>query len=433
VNITQVNITLPTNFTFNLSSDGTNASDVVLVNFTNITGNILIWTNDTFQFYLLNETNTTTFWFNASASYPGTYEINISVMNTTDTYGLATNISVEVNDTTAPNASFGTNPINVTNASTTGVTFDLKCSDGYAVNDIEFWGNFSSGTWALNQTNATNVANDSFWNVSLNLSDGRYIWGVYCDDSAGNSDWTDTNRTLIVDTTDPAPSASCTASTLSKGSALTCSCSATDATSGVNASATTAGSTPDTSNTGTFTYTCSATDYSGNSASSTFTYAISGSGGGASSGSTSFYTQGTFIVSDQQFKDSFTKELSKKQRFKLKVGYETHHVGVVDLTTSTATINISSDPQQIILTVGDERKVEVNNDKYYDVLVTLNSIDNNKANITIKSINELITDEQVSEEQQNQEASEELKDIEAPGEPPIDTESNLLWLWILIQ
>ena len=138
MNITQVNITLPSNFTFNLSSNGTNASNLMLVNFTNITGNILIWTNDTLQYNLINGSNATTFWFNASASYPGTYGINISVMNTSGTYGLATNLSVTVNDITNPNASFGTNPINVTNASTTGVTFNLKCSDGYAVNDIEF-------------------------------------------------------------------------------------------------------------------------------------------------------------------------------------------------------------------------------------------------------------------------------------------------------
>ena len=45
VNITQVNITLHSNFTFNLTSNGTNASDLMFVNFTNITGNILIWTN----------------------------------------------------------------------------------------------------------------------------------------------------------------------------------------------------------------------------------------------------------------------------------------------------------------------------------------------------------------------------------------------------
>jgi len=86
VNITQVNITLPNNFTFVSGTNGTNASNVVLVNFTNITGRVLIWTNSTSQFYLLNGTNTTRFWFNATASYPGTYNFTISVMNATNTY-----------------------------------------------------------------------------------------------------------------------------------------------------------------------------------------------------------------------------------------------------------------------------------------------------------------------------------------------------------
>lgn len=428
MNITGVNITLPSNFTFVAGTNGTNASNVVLVNFTNITGGVLIWTNTTTQFYLLNNTNTTLFWFNATASYPGTYNLSISAMNGTSTYTNAS-IQITVNDTSSPTASFGTNPINALNASAASVNFGMKCSDGYSVNDAELWGNFS-GTWALNSTNGSMV-NNTFWNVSLNLSDGRYIWGVYCNDSAAlnNTDWTDTNRTLIVDTTNPSATASCTSATISTGDSLTCTCSNSDATSGVNTS--TASSTPDTSASGSFTYTCSVEDYSGNSASSTFTYTISGGGGTSSGASSNFWTAGTFVIADSQFEESYTKELSKKQRIKVSVGYETHYIGVVDLSDSTATINITSDPQQVILTVGDERKVEVSGDDYYDILIKLNSIAAGKANITIQSINELVTEEQIVEEEQKQEASEGLKEIET-GEDVPEESKNLNWLWILI-
>lgn len=428
VNITQVNISLPSNFSFNLSSNGTNASDVVLVNFTNITGDVLIWTNDTSQFYLLNGSNTTTFWFNATASYPGTYNFSVSVMNATDTY-LNNSISITVNDTSNPTASLGTNPIEMKNASVTGVTFNLKCSDGYAANDLEFWGNWS-GSWAINQTNAS-MNNNSFWNVSLNLSDGTYLWGAYCNDSTNNSDWS-ANRTLIVDTVAPVAAATCTSSLIGRGDSITCSCSGTDNTSGINSSATSAGSTPDTSFIGVFTYSCGVSDYSGNSANNDFTYTVSGGGGvsGGSSSSSNFWTAGTFTISDEIFEESYTKELSKKQRFKVSVNSESHYIGVVDLTTSTATINITSDPQQIVLTVGDERKVEVSGDDYYDVLVKLNSIGSNKASITIQAINELVTPESTEQEQQKEDASGDLKETELGGEP--EKKGLDWWGWVII-
>ncbi|MFA5953136.1 MAG: hypothetical protein WC812_00935 [Candidatus Pacearchaeota archaeon] len=426
VNITQVNITLPANFTFSATSNGTNASNVVRANFTNITGNILIWTNSTSQFYLINGTNTTTFWFNATANYPGNYNFSVSVMNATNTY-VNNSINITVNDTTNPTASFGVNPVDVFNSSTASLTFDLKCSDGYSVNDAELWGNWS-GSWALNQTNASMV-NNTFWNVSLNLSDGFYIWGVYCNDSAINSDWTNTNRTLVVDVTNPTAVASCTASTIHTGDLITCSCSGTDATSGVNS--TSAGSTPDTSNGGTYTYTCNVIDFSGNSASSTFTYTISG-GGSSSSSTTSnnFWNKGTFFISDSQFKESFSQELSKQQRFKVNVEFESHYIGVVDLTSSTVTINVSSNPQQAVLIVGDERKFEVNGDEYYDILVKLNSINGEKANLTVQSINEFITQEQIIEEKEKEDSSKNLKDIET--EKTFNKLKGLWWLWVLI-
>ncbi|NQU84752.1 MAG: hypothetical protein HQ541_03240, partial [Mariniphaga sp.] len=66
----------------------------------------------------------------------------------------------------------------------------------------------------------------------------------------------------------------------------------------------------------------------------------------------------------------------------MKVETLNHYVGVTKLTTTTATINISSTPQEATLIVGDERMFEVSGDGYYDILVKLNSIENNRANVT---------------------------------------------------
>ena len=84
--------------------------------------------------------------------------------------------------------------------------------------------------------------------------------------------------------------------------------------------------------------------------------------------------------------------LGSKERVRLLVGNETHYVGVVGLTTTTATINVSSTKaQQAALKAGEEAKFDITDDDYYDILVKLNKITGLKANFTISSINEKVS------------------------------------------
>jgi len=191
---------------------------------------------------------------------------------------------------------------------------------------------------------------------------------------------------VFEDTTSPTISFSCSPTSVNTGTTITCSCSATDnLDSNPNVSYT---ENPSTSSAGTFTTTCTATDNAGNSDSSSISYTVSDSG---SAGTPSFYTN-TIVQDNKEFSELkiLTKELSKKQRIKIKINNEEHYIGVINLTNTTATINISSKPQQAIFNIGDEKKFEVNEDNYYDIYVKLNSIENNKANLTIKSIHEEI-------------------------------------------
>jgi cobalamin biosynthesis Mg chelatase CobN len=82
------------------------------------------------------------------------------------------------------------------------------------------------------------------------------------------------------------------------------------------------------------------------------------------------------------------KSLKKAERIRVKIGNESHYVGIVGLTSSQATINVSSDPQQAIFNIGDTKKFDVTNDNYYDISVTLNKISGTQANVTVQSINE---------------------------------------------
>jgi hypothetical protein len=113
------------------------------------------------------------------------------------------------------------------------------------------------------------------------------------------------------------------------------------------------------------------------------------SGGGGGVATISFWTN-TVTVNDSQFTDGFSKEYSARERAEITVGTEQHYVGIVSLTTSSVTINVSSSSQQAMLNIGESQKFDVNNDSYYDILVTLNSINNSIANMTILSIHDLI-------------------------------------------
>ncbi|MEM4259213.1 MAG: fibronectin type III domain-containing protein [Candidatus Pacearchaeota archaeon] len=98
----------------------------------------------------------------------------------------------------------------------------------------------------------------------------------------------------------------------------------------------------------------------------------------------------TYPITDSQFKNGTTKLLKKGYRMKVIIGGAYHYVGIVKLTSSKATINVSSTPQQAELEEGESAKFDVTGDRYYDILVTLNAVNSIAANISIKYINELM-------------------------------------------
>jgi hypothetical protein len=182
----------------------------------------------------------------------------------------------------------------------------------------------------------------------------------------------------------PTISFACSPITAIIGETITCSCSATDdVDSSPNVSYT---ANPSTTEVGTFTTTCTATDDSENSAASSVTYHVTSSGG---AGEPPFYTN-TYLMDEKEFSEigSITKSLSERERIRIKIDGEEHHVGILNLTTTTANIEVTSDPQQVVFEIGDENKFDVTDNGFYDLSVILNSIESDKANITIKSVSD---------------------------------------------
>jgi hypothetical protein len=388
--------------------------------------NISIWVDDVFWITGDND-SLTGYSFNNWTD--ANYTFAVASWNSTDGDGANSfNISMVV-DRTNPVMEYTSVGINVDNAnvSQNWVSVNITASDIHnsSAATISYFIYNSTGLW--NQTNFT----DAYTTTTINwtgLVDGVYTYNVTINDSATNENST-TTRTITLDTTNPVATLSCTPSSVSQNEVVTCICSGSDIDgSGINSTLTSNTTTPSTASTGTYTASsCSVTDYAGNSDSASDIYDVTGtSSSGESSYVVSFWTKGTHSVTDTQFADGFVKELSAKQRLKIKVGSAYHHVGVIELTATSATINISSDPQQAVLSIGDEEKFEITGDDYYDILVKLNSISDSKANVTVLSINELVVvEESVAEDGMENTVAADVD----PDEPEV-VDKPILW-WIL--
>jgi hypothetical protein len=182
-----------------------------------------------------------------------------------------------------------------------------------------------------------------------------------------------------------------------------------------------------------YTWSINCTDYVGYTNSSsirnlTVSYtAPDGNIGGGGTATTSFWTL-TSNVNDEQFKQGYTKQLAVKQRIKISVNNTSHYIGVIKLTNKSITINVTSEPQQAVLAVNETKKFELTNDTFYDLLIRLNNITENKANLTIKSIYEKIVE---VEEEKKEEKDKEIEIAEEEKEE-LAKEKGKLWIWVIV-
>lgn len=369
-------------------------------------------------------------WFVFAAAYdvaPSSAEaggiislLTFNVSNTTvaPNYTNFTNVTIGLIGT----ASIG----NITNVTiSNGTTTTTYYNDSFTASPIVIILNHNfSTTTSVNWTVNFTLSSSTTWNVTVGAN-VTTIGNRTSDNISYSALPYTSSLTPVTETTDPTASASCSPSSVTTGASFPCSCSGTDSgatASGVSTSSgsSTSNSITSTSNTGQFTYTCSVTDNAGNSASSTATYTVEQT---PSSATTTTTTWTTHTITEGIFEQGYTRELGVKNRIKVQIGAEDHFVGVVSISESQATIEISSDPVQVILGVGEDAKVDVTDDGFYDVYVLLNGITNNKADVTIQKIYE-----EVPEGGTGIETNGEIE-----GEPSAEEEGGIsVWVWILI-
>ncbi len=404
-NITAVVITLPKGVNFTEGTNMTTGNST----FTNVGNTTLNWTN--MNGLIFNNT-LEYFSFSAVPSSPGKdLDISVTVYTTNTSVNVSqTNITLNINDTfTAEfNGDLSENYYNTTSIDIANVSFSgNETSVGLSLVLFN-----SSGVLMSNSSlQSPFVVNYS----GVAVSDGRYYINLTVNNSQSDSNFS--QRVFTLDTVDPEITDVDDEETTQTKINLTI--TASDSGTGVKECEAEnvqdeddidltliSGNDWELYDTGLdcgedYEYEITCTDYAGNDNPVFTTDEFStdacdsssggggGGGGGGSSTTSSFWTN-TFVDDSQDFEDlgEIERSLGKKQRSRIKIDGDTHYVGVIELTSSQATVNISSDPQQVVLDIGEEAKIDVDEDNYYDVKILLEGISSNKANLIMTHLHE---------------------------------------------
>jgi hypothetical protein len=108
-----------------------------------------------------------------------------------------------------------------------------------------------------------------------------------------------------------------------------------------------------------------------------------GGGGGITPGQSS-----VFGWDGSQFEKSFL--ITDKDIIKFIFRGKTYYLRASDFTDKSIIVRITPVMMQELLNIGDKKKFDLDREGYYDLAVTLNSLSNGKANVSLRMIQELI-------------------------------------------
>ncbi len=418
--ITSVNHSA-TNVTFWYNASG-GVAGTVLTSISNTSASQTVFESATYDISGLSDVSTYNF---TCSSYNGTTVFATAVSNVTV-------------DNTGANSTFVVPATNSNNSGNINVNVSVSDTLG-TINSVYF--NITNSTGTQKAFLQASNPGSSYYNYTVitnttGYPDGDYNITIYANDTLGNLN-DSIKRQITIDNT--APSVSLSKSSSDKDS-ITISISITEATSGVSGTCSVDGTGATSSGTGTsqtltassltcgydYIYTATCTDKAGNSGSGSVTASTAGCGGGGTTGGTTSDWTGTYIVDDEKAEKGFSERRKEKERIRISVNNQNHHIGVVKIENNKVTINVSSETQQATLQVGDEEKFEVDDDDYYDIYVKLNSIEENEANLTIQKIHELIPEEELGE------GTEQDTGDQEEGQEEGTSEESYWWIWVLV-
>jgi len=377
-----------------------------------------------------------------TSSLNGVYSINATISNTTSTIGgsvITNNVrfdnlgpAVTMHLLAGINLSSQIDKVSIVNESGI-VTLNISIIDATldVVSNAYIVLINASGVHEANFTLQQEGSTNNYVNAtSLNMSaytEGIYNFTVITNDTLNNINNSVYSGAIYFDSTNPTITFDCVATTITLGATMDCTCSGADVLDGNPTEIYT--SSPSTSTVGSFITQCIVTDHANNLIDSNLTYTVRAPSSGVSSSSTSStattWTK-TYIISEESFAEGIAKELVKNERTRVRVNNKDHHIGILEVTTTTAKIEVASTPQEVTLAIGEDAKFDVTDNDYYDLLVTLNSITDGKVNVTIISINKEIPSDVLAAQ------AEETTTTEDTEEETSSRNLTIMWAVIII-
>ncbi len=280
------------------------------------------------------------------------------------------------------------------------ITYNINVSAlNYTSDGVSCWWSNNGGIW-----NSTSVTCGTNW-TGLTSLEGSNTWTVYANDSIGNLN--SSSITFFKDTIAPvifpiypSDSASSTETSwtflfnVTDNNNVNCSLILDNSIANFNSSVNISGGTnsfTNSSSVGSHIWSINCTDFINNKAnSSTRSFTISTSTVNLpSSGGGGFPV---YSITSNQLENSYSVFLGVSWTLKFRINNESHELKIesIDNENKIATIIIYSEEQKITLLIGQEEKLDINNDNYYDIYIKVNNITSSKLNLTLKGIHEKI-------------------------------------------
>jgi hypothetical protein len=139
------------------------------------------------------------------------------------------------------------------------------------------------------------------------------------------------------------------------------------------------------------------------------------SGGGGGGGGRGHQT---FSPSESQLAVGYTTNYYEGDRTKFSFGNETHYISVETIGANSVLVTIYSLPMRITLFLGDAKKVDINGDGYYDLLLRFEALRGSSADILVQRIYESVSPVYVPPQQPQPEQKAPEQIAPAPEKVP---------------
>ncbi len=373
--------------------------------------------------------STSLYYENTTLASGNSLEINFSINLTEDNYvwncfsldnksnsdSESGNFSLTINEKFVTLSSPSNN--SYTNVNDTNFTCNSQTDSVLQLANSTFYLWNSTGNLTYNETkNISGNSNETIFNFTL-TNEISYLWNCLSYDNGSELIFADANFTLIYDITNPnitlvSPADGDSSLTgtnnvdfeynVSEENLANCSLIINDIEDQTNNSINVSITNEFTKSlsVGSYDWKINCVDFAGNIQNSSArtliinspssTSSSSGGGGGGGGGSSVEIIPSTHNINQEQIKQGISKSLKVNNKLNFNIQNEEHSLIINKISSNELTLTISSDPITLILKIGETKKVNLNNNAYYDLEVFLSSIKNSRANINIKSINEKI-------------------------------------------